>query len=154
MKCNFCGIPIKPTTYAIGGLDPEICICDSCAERAYNLISECKEKNNEIDNKVKKTAKAPKANARLTPEQIKAHLDQYVIGQDKAKEILSVALYNHYKMLDSVNLDAAKEVELEKSNVLLLGPTGSGKTFIVQMLAKLFDVPFAIADASSITQAG
>lgn len=152
MKCSFCGIPIKPSIYAVGGLESEICICDSCTTRAHELITKYKQKGaiatkSGEDDIVKKSH-------RLTPSEIKAHLDQYVIGQEKAKEILSVALYNHYKTLDNMDLDIVKDVEIEKSNVLLLGPTGSGKTFIVQMLAKLFDVPFAIADASSITQAG
>lgn len=150
MKCSFCGIPIKTSSYAVRGLEPDTCICEDCASRAYGLIAELKRKRTDDQENIGSKAKKN----RFTPMEIKAHLDQYVIGQNKAKEILSVALYNHYKMLDNAELDIAKDVEIEKSNVLLLGPTGSGKTFIVQMLAKLFDVPFAVADASSITQAG
>src|SRR5205085_2373955 len=90
----------------------------------------------------------------LTPEGIKKFLDQYVIGQDRAKMVLSVAVYNHYKRIDSNEFSYVDEVEIEKSNILLIGPTGSGKTFLAQTLAKLLDVPFAIADATTLTEAG
>ena len=151
MKCSFCDVPIKASSYAIAGLDYEVCICDSCAEKAHQLMEKYKLETQE---KSGNSLEKEEIKKRLTPQEIKAHLDLYVIGQEKAKEILSVALYNHYKMLDNIDLDIVKEVEIEKSNVLLLGPTGSGKTFIVKTLAKLFDVPFAIVDANSITQAG
>lgn len=90
----------------------------------------------------------------LTPEGIKKFLDQYVIGQDAAKKVLSVAVYNHYKRIDSNEFSYVDDVEIEKSNIMLIGPTGSGKTFLAQTLAKLLDVPFAIADATTLTEAG
>ena len=144
MKCSFCGIPLTDSGLAIGAQEEGVCICESCITRAGEVIAKAKMKKNSDEAN----------NSRLIPEAIKAHLDQYVIGQEKAKEVLSVALYNHYKMLDNLDMELIKEVEIEKSNVLLLGPTGSGKTFLIKTLAKLFDVPFAIADATAITEAG
>lgn len=144
MKCSFCGIEITSKTFAIGGRE-EACICETCAKKACEVIEAARSNETSQEDVQKKEN-------RLIPETIKTHLDQYVIGQERAKEVLSVALYNHYKRLN--NMDLADKVEIDKSNVLLLGPTGCGKTHLVKTLAKLFDVPFAIADATSITQSG
>lgn len=141
MNCNFCNKEIAQTMLAIKGKEGAI-ICEACAKKANDIFSSAKKEELPIQEKEKL----------LTPDKIKHHLDQYVIGQEKAKEVLSVALYNHYKRLK--HLDKINDVELEKSNILLLGPTGSGKTFLVKVLAKLFNVPFVIADANAITEAG
>ena len=114
-------------------------ICDNCISIASELLNDEEEEN--ITNNMQLA----------TPSQIKAHLDQYVIGQDEAKKVLSVAVYNHYKR---ILMGGDSDVELQKSNILMLGPTGSGKTFLAQNLARLLNVPFAIADATTLTEAG
>ncbi len=115
-------------------------ICNECIQEAYNILNENEEEDNISDN------------MRLaTPSQIKAHLDQYIIGQDEAKKTLSVAVYNHYKRLRQ---NKKSDVEIQKSNILMIGSTGSGKTYLAQSLAKFLGVPFAIADATSLTEAG
>lgn len=114
-------------------------VCDSCVQEAYDVLND--EEEEEISE-----------NAQLaTPSQIKAHLDQYVIGQDEAKKTLSVAVYNHYKRLRQ---NKKSDVEIQKSNILMIGSTGSGKTYLAQSLAKFLGVPFAIADATTLTEAG
>jgi len=123
----------------------KVYICDMCITNAMTII---KQSTNAAMQK-----NMPAKND-LTPEGIKKFLDQYVIGQDRAKKVLSVAVYNHYKRIDSNEFSYVDEVEIEKSNILLIGPTGSGKTFLAQTLAKLLDVPFAIADATTLTEAG
>ncbi|MCM1160634.1 MAG: ATP-dependent Clp protease ATP-binding subunit ClpX [Roseburia sp.] len=115
------------------------CICDECVQEAYKLL------NNEDDEEIAQNIKL------ATPSQIKAHLDQYVIGQDEAKRTLAVAVYNHYKRLRQKE---KSDVEIQKSNILMIGSTGSGKTYLAQSLAKFLGVPFAIADATSLTEAG
>ena len=115
------------------------CVCDECIHEAYEVINEKEEE--EISHNVKLA----------TPSQIKAHLDQYVVGQDEAKRTLSVAVYNHYKRLRQ---NKKSDVEIQKSNVLMIGSTGSGKTYLAQSLAKFLGVPFAIADATTLTEAG
>ncbi len=123
----------------------KVYICDMCVTNAMTIIKQS-------------TAASLNKNLpqrhELTPEGIKKFLDQYVIGQDAAKKILSVAVYNHYKRIDSNEFSYVDDVEIEKSNIMLIGPTGSGKTFLAQTLAKLLDVPFAIADATTLTEAG
>lgn len=114
-------------------------ICDSCVHEAYDVLNF--EEEEEISHNVKLA----------TPSQIKAHLDQYIIGQNEVKKTLAVAVYNHYKRLRQ---DKKSDVEIGKSNILIIGPTGSGKTYLVQSLAKFLGVPFAIADATSLTEAG
>lgn len=142
-RCSFCGKPQEKAAILIAGADNTY-ICDECAEKCYAIVREHKRGNTEF-----KLEDLP------TPEKIKEILDQYVIGQEKAKKILSVAVYNHYKRIRAkeMGLDL-NDVEVEKSNILLIGPTGSGKTLLARTLAKILDVPFAIADATSLTEAG
>ncbi|MDB9786897.1 ATP-dependent Clp protease ATP-binding subunit ClpX [Bacteriovoracaceae bacterium] len=145
LSCNFCGKSQKEVKKLIAG--PGTYICDECIELCNDIIYEDSLKS------TAKTAieKVPK------PMEIKIHLDQYVVGQDRAKKIISVAVHNHYKRIfyrPKNRKDIDGEVELSKSNILLAGPTGSGKTLIAQSLARYLNVPFAIADATSLTEAG
>jgi len=141
LHCNFCGKSQKEVKKLIAG--PGCYICDECIELCNDIIFEDSVKASS------KTAldRVPK------PHEIKQHLDQYVIGQERAKKIISVAVHNHYKRI-AHKPKKNEEVELQKSNILLAGPTGSGKTLIAQSLAKYLNVPFAIADATSLTEAG
>ena len=139
LKCSFCGKNQEQVKRLIAG--PGVYICDECIDLCSEIIEDEFEESVEID-----STNVPK------PTEIKGYLDQYVIGQDKAKKSLSVAVYNHYKRINSNLMD--DEVELQKSNILLLGPTGSGKTLLAQTLAKFLNVPFAIADATTLTEAG
>jgi ATP-dependent Clp protease ATP-binding subunit ClpX len=123
----------------------KVYICDMCVTNAMTII---KQSTSASLNK-----NLPQRHE-LVPEAIKKFLDQYVVGQDAAKKVLSVAVYNHYKRIDSNEFSYVDDVEIEKSNIMLIGPTGSGKTFLAQTLAKLLDVPFAIADATTLTEAG
>jgi ATP-dependent Clp protease ATP-binding subunit ClpX len=123
----------------------KVYICDMCVTNAMTII---KQSTSASLNK-----NLPQRHE-LNPEGIKKFLDQYVVGQDTAKKVLSVAVYNHYKRIDSNEFSYVDDVEIEKSNIMLIGPTGSGKTFLAQTLAKLLDVPFAIADATTLTEAG
>ena len=149
LKCSFCGKSQDQVKKLIAG--PEVYICDECVELCNEILDEeffeGKEKDAEtIDENEEKAI--PK------PHEIKAYLDQYIIGQDDAKKVLAVAVYNHYKRLKH-NKDKSKDsVEIQKSNILLVGPTGSGKTLLAQTLAKMLDVPFAVADATTLTEAG
>ncbi len=139
LKCSFCGKYQDQVKRLVAG--PGVYICDECIELCNEIIEE--ELSEEVDFELKDVPK---------PAEIKAILDQYVIGQERAKRTLAVAVYNHYKRINLGNkLD---DVELQKSNILMLGPTGSGKTLLAQTLAKILNVPFAIADATSLTEAG
>ncbi|MGI6718272.1 MAG: ATP-dependent Clp protease ATP-binding subunit ClpX [Bacteroidales bacterium] len=144
--CSFCGIPRKDAKILFQGLDNSF-ICEECIDRGYSLTQELFVQENQ---KKVSTLKS-KINLRK-PIEIKSFLDEYVVGQDDAKKILSVAVYNHYKRI--LNLDKSTNVELDKSNVILVGPTGTGKTLLAQTIAKLLDVPFCIADATVLTEAG
>lgn len=139
LKCSFCGKNQDQVKRLIAG--PGVYICDECIELCSEIIADEFEETVEFDNKA-----LPK------PQEIKNYLDGYVVGQEKAKRALSVAVYNHYKRINSNDTD--DDLELQKSNILLLGPTGSGKTFLAQTLAKYLNVPFAIADATTLTEAG
>ena len=139
LKCSFCGKVQEQVKKLIAG--PGVYICDECIELCNEIIEE--ELNEEVDVEL---GSVPR------PKEIREILDQYVIGQDQAKKALAVAVYNHYKRVNSgMRVD---DVELQKSNILLLGPTGCGKTLLAQTLARILNVPFAIADATSLTEAG
>lgn len=140
LRCSFCHKPQDQVRKLIAG--PNVYICDECIELCSEIIEE---EFSQIEEAVDLTD-LPK------PQEIKTFLDEYVIGQDNAKKALSVAVYNHYKRVNSDNL--ADDIELQKSNILFVGPTGSGKTLLAQTLAKMLNVPFAIADATSLTEAG
>jgi len=138
-KCSFCGRGENQTKLLVNGTFGNI--CEECASQVYNII-----------NDYKKPIYKESIGDMKKPKEIKEFLDQYIIGQDKAKERIAVAVYNHYKRINAANID--NEVEIEKSNILLLGPTGSGKTLIARTIAKLLNVPFCIADATVLTEAG
>ncbi|MEV5408489.1 ATP-dependent Clp protease ATP-binding subunit ClpX [Thermopolyspora sp. NPDC052614] len=141
LKCSFCGKSQKQVKKLIAG--PGVYICDECIDLCNEIIEEELSESSEL-----KWDNLPK------PREIFEFLDAYVIGQDKAKKALSVAVYNHYKRVQSGERSRDDGVELAKSNILLLGPTGSGKTLLAQTLAKMLNVPFAIADATALTEAG
>lgn len=147
--CSFCGKLKQEAKKLIAGPDG-LLICDECVELCHKIIVENEETEYLEDND--KTISSLKTGTLPPPEKIKQVLDEYVIGQDSAKKVLSVAVYNHYKRIQ--NLSKIDDVEIQKSNVLLLGPTGCGKTLLAQTLAKLLHVPFAIADATTLTEAG
>lgn len=140
LKCSFCGKTQEQVRKLVAG--PGVYICDECIELCNEIIAE--EFSEDVEVELKDVPK---------PKDIRATLDQYVIGQDEAKKSLSVAVYNHYKRINR-GLVKADDVELQKSNILMLGPTGSGKTLLAQTLARILNVPFAIADATALTEAG
>lgn len=140
LRCSFCGKSQNEVKKLIAG--PTVYICDECVELCNDIIAEEYERD-----EVNRATQIPK------PAEIKAALDQYVIGQERAKKILSVAVHNHYKRIE-LRPDKKDDVELQKSNILMIGPTGSGKTLLAQTLAKILNVPFTIADATTLTEAG
>lgn len=139
--CSFCGKSEHQVKSMISG--PGVYICNECVELAQSIISE--------ENKVSAQRELTDV---LTPKEIVKTLNQYVIGQNEAKKTLAVAVYNHYKRINAMLEDENEDTELQKSNICLIGPTGSGKTYLAQSLAKLLNVPFAIADATTLTEAG
>ena len=142
-SCSFCGLSREEVQILIAGVTGHI--CESCAKQANQIVAE------EFSSNPKKQSKESKKFSVKFPKEIKEALDEYVIGQDAAKKVLSVAVYNHYKRL---NAEDNSEVEIEKSNVVLVGRTGTGKTLLAKTIAKLLNVPFCIADATVLTQAG
>lgn len=142
LSCSFCGKSQKEVKKLIAG--PGVYICDECIDLCNDIISE--EKEREVSQK--QTLQVPK------PIDIKSYLDDYVIGQEPAKKSLSVAVHNHYKRINSTKGRKKDDIEIAKSNILLIGPTGSGKTLLAQTIAKILNVPFAMADATALTEAG
>ncbi len=144
IKCSFCSREASEVSSMIAG--PDVYICDICVKTSVDILK---------NNMAAYSNKAIRGRDTLTPDLLKKNLDEFVIGQDRAKKVLAVAVYNHYKRVNSQNsLLDLDEVEIEKSNILLMGPTGVGKTLLAQTLAKILDVPFAIADATTLTEAG
>ncbi|MBP0979909.1 MAG: ATP-dependent protease ATP-binding subunit ClpX, partial [Oscillospiraceae bacterium] len=144
LRCSFCGKLQDQVGRMIAG--PGVCICSECIELCQSVLAEENSSTGKKKKSTKKQIKLP------TPVELKDYLDEYVIGQDKAKKVLCVAVYNHYKRINKTK--NVGDVEIQKSNVLLLGPTGVGKTLLAQTLANKLDVPFAIADATTLTEAG
>ena len=150
LKCSFCGKTQDKVKKLIAG--PDVYICDECVELCNEILDDefmnSKDKEIEGSDSDKREKSIPK------PHEIKAYLDQYIVGQDDAKKVLAVSVYNHYKRLKHNTDDDKDGIEIQKSNILLVGPTGSGKTLLAQTLAKMLDVPFAVADATTLTEAG
>ena len=156
LKCSFCGKTQDQVKKLIAG--PDVFICDECVDLCNEILDE-----EFLDGNKDKASKGTSENTTPSegeersipkPHEIKAYLDEHIVGQDDAKKVLSVAVYNHYKRLKHNKKEDTQGVEIQKSNILLVGPTGSGKTLLAQTLAKMLDVPFAVADATTLTEAG
>ncbi|MBQ4646797.1 MAG: ATP-dependent protease ATP-binding subunit ClpX [Candidatus Gastranaerophilales bacterium] len=149
LKCSFCGKTQDQVKKLIAG--PDVCICDECIELCNEILDE------ELFNfkqEEKDTADEVKVESIPKPQEIKAYLDEHIVGQNDAKKVLAVAVYNHYKRIAHNMEQPDSDIEIQKSNILLVGPTGSGKTLLAQTLAKMLNVPFAVADATTLTEAG
>ena len=145
IKCSFCGRDKRDTSMLIAGITGHI--CDKCIDQAYNIVREASTSTESKNLNHKITL--------LKPAEIKSHLDEYVIGQDDSKKVLSVAVYNHYKrIMQKPAKNNSEEVEIEKSNIVMVGETGTGKTLMARTIAKILNVPFCIADATVLTEAG
>jgi len=142
--CSFCERPKKEVALMITGIHANM--CDKCITQSYNILQEELKQKSALDAK-------PKFNL-IKPAKMKSHLDQYVIGQDEAKKVMSVAVYNHYKRLMQSAINEEDDVQIEKSNIIMVGETGTGKTYLARTLAKILQVPFCIADATVLTEAG
>tara|TARA_B100000524_G_scaffold174390_1_gene89521 strand:- start:399 stop:1631 length:1233 start_codon:yes stop_codon:yes gene_type:complete len=143
LQCSFCGKKKNQTKLLIAGIDAHI--CDLCIEQANGIILQ---ENNSNENNLKEKLQLPEL---LKPQQIKLFLDDYIVGQDYTKKVISVSVYNHYKRISQ---EADNEVEIEKSNIIMVGQTGTGKTLVARTIAKMLDVPLAIVDATVLTEAG
>lgn len=144
LKCSFCGKPQSQVSRLVAG--PGVYICDECIHICMDILD---------DGLEEEKAKGQEAEYKLPkPKEIVDTLSEYVIEQDRAKKTLAVAVYNHYKRINNKKRQDNDDVELQKSNIVMIGPTGSGKTLLAQTLAKILDVPFAIADATALTEAG
>jgi ATP-dependent Clp protease ATP-binding subunit ClpX len=141
ISCSFCGKNKKEVSVMISGINAHI--CERCIGQAQQILNE--------ENKIRANGKTPKFNL-IKPRQMKEYLDQYVVGQDEAKKVMSVAVYNHYKRL--MQKPKSDDVVIEKSNIIMIGETGTGKTFLARMMAGILQVPFCIADATVLTEAG
>jgi endopeptidase Clp ATP-binding regulatory subunit (clpX) len=150
-RCSFCGRSEKEVSKLIGGAIGDVYICDRCIDQCYEIMYDGFDADSSEIDEYRALAETRAGINLVTPKEMKEFLDEYVIGQDEAKRMLSVAVYNHYKRILS---GRESEVELQKSNILMIGPTGSGKTYLAQNLAKKLSVPFAIADATTLTEAG
>ena len=146
LVCSFCGKPQDKVSRLISG--DGVCICDECIAACFQIIE------NENDAKNKEKVSEEKNEKLPTPREIDAILGDYVVGQERARKVLAVAVYNHYKRIQKDKKAEDKTVEVQKSNVIMIGPTGSGKTLLAETLAKILKVPFAIADATTLTEAG
>ncbi len=141
--CSFCGRPLDGSVRYVSG--PGVAICENCIDTCNDILGQMQTSSSSTESEIKEIP---------TPQELKEYLDQYVIGQENAKKVLSVAVYNHYKRVKYAKRIAESGVEIDKSNILVIGPTGTGKTLLARTLAKKLDVPFAIADATTLTEAG
>lgn len=151
-RCAFCGTPLTPGEQIFESLLPGVVMCETCVKKAMKIISDIEEQNglkplskDELSKNLTEKIK------NITPKKIKKELDNYIIGQEESKIILSVAIYNHYKR---IAYSIKNNTILDKSNILMLGPSGCGKTLLAKTIAKILDVPFCICDATTLTQAG
>ena len=155
-RCSFCGAEESDAVLLIGKRNQNAYICETCWKTVGMLMGKAPKLTRHRDNTVRNEPERNNNRGSLSPVKIKQHLDQYIIGQDYAKKVLSVAVYNHYKSLEATKEETDKNgtTEVEKSNILMLGPTGVGKTAIIRALAKMLQVPFAISDATTMTASG